>query len=141
MTVVTVDVGAVVEEVAVVDVELLSSVVQAQGAGAVGQMQVVDVVIVDIVPGETEVSEVGPAPKVEASPLHPYTRALIESVPTRSRKEGRLKTIPGSTPNMLSPPAGCRFHPRCPMVMDVCRTKSPEFVEKDGRSLRCFLYE
>ena len=88
-----------------------------------------------------EISEVGPAPKVEKSPLHPYTRALIDSVPTKSRKEGRLNTIPGSTPNMLSPPEGCRFHPRCPMVMDVCRAHSPKFVDRDERSLRCFLYE
>jgi len=88
-----------------------------------------------------ELSESGPVSKVVKSPLHPYTVALVNSIPTKSRNQGELSAIPGSPPNMLSPPAGCRFHPRCPMVMDVCRTVNPVRSEKDERTLRCHLYD
>ena len=88
-----------------------------------------------------EVSELGPTQKVIQSPLHPYSQALIASIPAKSRKEGRLDSIPGSPPNMLDPPAGCRFHPRCQYAMDVCRTTEPKVTEKDERKLRCWLYE
>ena len=87
-----------------------------------------------------EVCELGSANKTTQEPLHPYSQALIASIPTVSRDEGRLATIAGSPPNMIRPPLGCRFHPRCPHAMDVCRTKSPGFSEKDDRLLRCWLY-
>jgi peptide/nickel transport system ATP-binding protein len=87
-----------------------------------------------------EVAEVGPATQVVRKPLHPYTQALIGSIPKRSRHEGELVTIPGSPPNMLNPPPGCRFHPRCPHVMDVCRTESPHFTKQQETNLRCWLY-
>jgi len=88
-----------------------------------------------------EVSELGPVSKVTKSPLHPYTQALIKSIPRKSRREGELITIPGSPPNMLDLPQGCRFNPRCSHAMDVCRTDNPGFVENDGRKLRCWLYD
>jgi len=88
-----------------------------------------------------ELSESGPVNKVVKEPLHPYTKALVSSIPTRSRSQGELSAIPGSPPNMLSPPSGCRFHPRCPRVMDVCRTADPGRTEKDERTLRCHLYD
>jgi peptide/nickel transport system ATP-binding protein len=87
-----------------------------------------------------ELSETGPVEKVVKSPLHPYTVALVNSIPTKSRGEGELIAIPGSPPNMLSPPTGCRFHPRCPKVMDVCRTVNPGPTTKDERTLRCHLF-
>jgi peptide/nickel transport system ATP-binding protein len=87
-----------------------------------------------------ELSESGPVNKVVKSPLHPYTMALVNSIPTKSRNEGQLNAIPGSPPNMLSPPLGCRFHPRCPRVMDICRTNDPGNTEMDERTLRCHLY-
>jgi len=87
-----------------------------------------------------ELSEAGPVNKVVKSPLHPYTMALVNSIPTKSRNEGQLNAIPGSPPNMLSPPLGCRFHPRCPRVMDVCKTNDPGNTEMDERTLRCHLY-
>jgi len=87
-----------------------------------------------------ELSESGPVNKVVKSPLHPYTMALVNSIPTKSRSEGQLNAIPGSPPNMLSPPLGCRFHPRCPRVMDICRTNDPGNTEMDERTLRCHLY-
>jgi peptide/nickel transport system ATP-binding protein len=88
-----------------------------------------------------EVAESGPANQLTKSALHPYSQALIKSIPRITKKEGRLTAIEGSPPNMIAPPDGCRFHPRCPFVMDVCRTKSPLPVEKSGESVRCFLYD
>lgn len=87
-----------------------------------------------------ELSEAGPVDKVVKQPLHPYTVALVNSIPTKSRNQGDLVAIPGSPPNMLSPPAGCRFNPRCPKVMEVCRTVNPGYTSKDDRTLRCHLY-
>ncbi|MDG6981166.1 MAG: ABC transporter ATP-binding protein [Nitrososphaerota archaeon] len=88
-----------------------------------------------------ELSETGPVEKVVGSPLHPYTIALVNSIPTKSRAQGDLIAIPGSPPNMLSPPTGCRFHPRCPKVMDVCRTENPGYSQADDRTLRCHLFD
>jgi peptide/nickel transport system ATP-binding protein len=87
-----------------------------------------------------ELSESGPVNKVVRSPLHPYTVALVSSIPTKSRNQGELSTIPGSPPNMLSPPRGCRFHPRCPKAMDVCKAENPGYGQRDERTLRCHLY-
>jgi peptide/nickel transport system ATP-binding protein len=88
-----------------------------------------------------ELSEAGPVEKVVKSPLHPYSVALVSSIPARSRSQGELSAIPGSPPNMLSPPQGCRFNPRCPKVMDICRVQSPGYIESDERSLRCHLFD
>ena len=62
------------------------------------------------------------------SPKHPYTRALLNSVP-RLSQEGELRSIEGSVPNLVSPPSGCRFHPRCPHAMEVCKGVFPEMIE------------
>ncbi len=62
------------------------------------------------------------------SPRHPYTRALLNSVP-RFSQEGALQSIEGSVPNLVSPPSGCRFHPRCPHAMEVCKGVFPEMIE------------
>ena len=88
-----------------------------------------------------ELSELGPVDKVVTKPLHPYTVALVNSIPHKSKKEGDLISIPGSPPNMLAPPSGCRFHPRCPKVMDVCGTVNPEIKQVEDRLLRCHLYD
>lgn len=87
-----------------------------------------------------ELVESGPSDKVTRAALHPYSRALIQSIPRITKKEGKLTVIEGAPPNMLSPPDGCRFNPRCPHVMDICRVKSPIMIEKDQESVRCFLY-
>jgi peptide/nickel transport system ATP-binding protein len=87
-----------------------------------------------------EIAEDGITEKVIRKPLHPYAQSLIASVPKKSKSEGDLTTISGSPPNMLNPPSGCRFHPRCPYVMEKCATHSPQFVEVDERRVRCFLY-
>ena len=62
------------------------------------------------------------------SPKHPYTQALLNSVP-RLSQEGELRSIEGSVPNLVSPPSGCRFHPRCPHAMEVCKGVFPEMIE------------
>jgi peptide/nickel transport system ATP-binding protein len=75
------------------------------------------------------------------SPLHPYTRGLMKAVP-KLTGEGIALGIEGRIPDYLNPPPGCRFHPRCPHVMDVCREKRPPYftVGKD-HLVACYLYE
>jgi len=87
-----------------------------------------------------EIVEDGSTEKIIRKPLHPYAQALIASIPKKSKDQGDLTTISGSTPNMLNPPSGCRFHSRCPFVMEKCITNSPNFIENDDRRVRCFLY-
>jgi len=75
------------------------------------------------------------------SPKHPYTRALLEAVPKVGTKKGELASIPGMVPSLITPPPGCKFHPRCPYAMDICRKKFPQMVEiGKGQLARCFLY-
>ncbi len=70
--------------------------------------------------------EFGPVEKIFLEPMHPYTRGLIESIPSIENAETkRLTSIPGSPPDLLNPPPGCRFHPRCPWATDLCKEKVP----------------
>ena len=74
-------------------------------------------------------------------PLHPYTQGLMRSVPNIELSDQELRFIPGNPPDMLNPPSGCRFHPRCPRAMEICRIKEPPLVEVEkGRFVKCFLY-
>ena len=82
-----------------------------------------------------QIMELSPAKNFFANPLHPYSRALLESLPERG-----FKPIPGTTPSMVVPPPGCRFHPRCGYRMDICQEKEPELFKKEGISVKCFLY-
>ena len=75
-----------------------------------------------------------------ANPLHPYTQGLISTVP-RLTGGGIASGIPGRIPNYLTPPPGCRFHPRCPHAMDICRTeKPPAYRVNENHDVACFLY-
>jgi peptide/nickel transport system ATP-binding protein len=77
-------------------------------------------------------------------PQHPYTWGLMGSLPRLETDVERLTQIPGQPPSLLRPPAGCRFHPRCPHVMEVCKTRVPELVptQKDPEHLQaCHLDE
>ena len=89
--------------------------------------------------------ETGPTARIYAEPLHPYTRGLMESVPRLVIEESdrvALRPIDGEIPSPLSPPAGCHFHPRCPVVMDRCRSESPELrMVASGRAVACHLCE
>lgn len=71
------------------------------------------------------------------SPRHPYTQYLIKSLPTFDERTERV-SIPGRPPALHNPPSGCRFHPRCPLVMDICRTIDPAMVEvQPGHRAAC----
>lgn len=83
--------------------------------------------------------EVADVQDIFHNPLHPYTRALLDAVPKLSVK-GVLKSIEGNVPNLVNPPPGCRFHPRCPHTMDICRKKRPEMMKTENNHLTaCYL--
>lgn len=89
------------------------------------------------------VVETGPAKQVLTSPRHPYTQALMSAVPRlTARSTGRPEriTLRGEIPSPLAPPTGCRFHTRCPRVMDVCRSQDPVPVRQDRVTVACHLY-
>ena len=84
------------------------------------------------------VVESGPTDKIFSDPKHPYTIALLESIPSFKMGKERLSTIPGVVPQLINPPSGCRFHPRCRYATDICKTR-PKFEEVDeGRFVACF---
>jgi len=73
-------------------------------------------------------------------PLHPYTQGLIESFPSITSKKFKLTSIPGVPPDLINPPKGCRFHPRCKYAMDVCKKENPKFKEiSKGHFVACHL--
>jgi len=73
-----------------------------------------------------------------ATPLHPYTRALLRSMPELGRRQERLETIPGQVPDLLALPSGCAFRDRCPLVVEACATERPALLEKTpGRLVAC----
>jgi oligopeptide/dipeptide ABC transporter ATP-binding protein len=85
--------------------------------------------------------ETGPARDVLEAPHHPYTRALLASVPaSHPRGRSRAAAVEGDLPSPLAPPPGCRFHTRCPRVMDRCRTEDPPAADAGpGHRSWCFL--
>ncbi|MCI4435246.1 MAG: ABC transporter ATP-binding protein [Ignisphaera sp.] len=87
-----------------------------------------------------KIVELGPSDAIFERPMHPYTQGLIRSIPSlRQRKT--LTWIPGAPPDLRNPPPGCRFHPRCPFAMDVCRREEPPLVEVEpGHYVACWLY-
>jgi oligopeptide/dipeptide ABC transporter ATP-binding protein len=88
-----------------------------------------------------QVAEVGAVRDMFKDALHPYTRLLIEAIPS-IRVKKRPTSIPGLPPALLQPPPGCLFHPRCPQVMDTCREVVPELQEvKPGHVVACHLYK
>jgi len=85
-----------------------------------------------------QIVESGPAEDLLQNPLHPYTRALINSVPSIGAEARRLKTIPGTVPRLGDFPSGCRFHPRCPQAQPECAQKEPDLIEpRPSRWARC----
>ncbi len=83
--------------------------------------------------------EFGSSTEVYRKPKHPYTKGLLDSIPTL-RGEKKLKFIPGNPPNLLSPEPGCRFFDRCPEAMDKCK-KNPPKIKTDSGYVLCWLYE
>jgi len=79
-------------------------------------------------------------------PLHPYTRGLIDSIPVLGKVKERLAVIPGSVPNLINLPPGCRFAPRCQARLEhqltICTEQEPDLIEvKPGHTVRCWLYQ
>jgi oligopeptide transport system ATP-binding protein len=92
-----------------------------------------------------KIVELASSAELYENPKHPYTQALLASIPlpdpeqTRDRKRIALS---GEVPTPMNPPSGCRFHTRCPHVMEKCKTTEPEFKEiTPGHFAACFLNE
>jgi len=90
-----------------------------------------------------QIVELGTVYEVFKNPLHPYSRGLMKSVPNIKHEEGEtLYKMVGEPPNLLEPPSGCRFHPRCPKATDICERISPTFrADKEGHFVSCWLYQ
>jgi peptide/nickel transport system ATP-binding protein len=88
-----------------------------------------------------QIVEVAPARTLFDRPLHPYTQGLMSSFPSLDGKQEKLTGIPGSPPNLLQPPSGCRFHPRCPKCQPVFTQIVPKLVEVErDHWVACHLY-
>lgn len=85
--------------------------------------------------------EVGTADEIFGEPLHPYTYGLINCIPNIKLEQKELVTMPGNPPDLVNPPEGCRFAPRCPKVMDICKRKMPELKSYKDRKVACWLYK
>lgn len=82
-----------------------------------------------------EIVEIGPVNDIFYRSLHPYTYGLLTSVPTLEFMQDRLQSIPGSPPNLINPPSGCKFHPRCAFATDTCHKDSPPLEHDIGTHL------
>ncbi|ASJ11515.1 MULTISPECIES: ABC transporter ATP-binding protein [Thermococcus] len=78
-----------------------------------------------------KIVEIGDSEKVYYEPAHPYTQKLLSAIPRLHEDVEKLEFIPGQPPNLINPPKGCRFHPRCPYAMQVCKEQEPELKEVD----------
>jgi peptide/nickel transport system ATP-binding protein len=85
-----------------------------------------------------EIIEAGPTKQVIGAPKHPYTQALLKSVPSLDTKEVAPPT--GEVPSLVNLPSGCRYNPRCPYAMDVCRTEDPKLRKVEDADVSCWLY-
>jgi peptide/nickel transport system ATP-binding protein len=80
-------------------------------------------------------AELADAVDIFEKPMHPYTYALMFAFPSIKGEKRELITLPGEPPDLLNPPPGCRFHPRCPRATEVCRSEHPPFEDKGGAHL------
>jgi peptide/nickel transport system ATP-binding protein len=89
-----------------------------------------------------QIVETAPVGELFRRPLHPYAQGLLSSIPRLDEPTKKLSSIPGAVPNLISPPAGCRFHPRCPYAMPICKKdRPPTTVEGEGHTVACYLYK
>ena len=89
-----------------------------------------------------QVIEYGDTKSIFAKPLHPYTQGLLGAFPSIKGERKKLVSIPGQPPDLLDPPSGCRFNPRCPYVMDICKSVDPKLlpVDETNHLAHCHLY-
>lgn len=84
--------------------------------------------------------EEAPVYELFRNPQHPYTMGLLRAVPNPLTEISKLEAIPGTVPNLIKPPSGCRFHPRCPYAKDICKKEKPPLVEvSPGHKVACWL--
>jgi oligopeptide/dipeptide ABC transporter ATP-binding protein len=86
-------------------------------------------------------AELGQAGELFEKPMHPYTQALLKSVPNITKKGQVLSWIPGAPPDLAEPPTGCLFHPRCPHAFGRCTKEEPPLLKHDGTHVACHLYD
>jgi peptide/nickel transport system ATP-binding protein len=87
------------------------------------------------------IAEVAPAQTLFDDPKHPYTQGLLASIPNIKLDQPKLITMSGSPPDLVEPPSGCIFHPRCTHVMDICNKNRPPSFHLDGHEVSCWLYK
>ena len=88
--------------------------------------------------------ELGRREDIFAHPAHPYTRALLDSMPSIGKGRRRKRAIKGEMPSPLDPPTACVFHPRCPLAQDICRKVAPRFeplAARPSHSAACHFKE
>jgi peptide/nickel transport system ATP-binding protein len=88
-----------------------------------------------------QVAELGATSRVFGAPHHPYTIGLMDAFPSIKGERVPQTGIPGQPPNLIDPPEGCLFAPRCPKVMDSCRTVNPPLYQVERTEVRCLLYQ
>jgi oligopeptide/dipeptide ABC transporter ATP-binding protein len=88
-----------------------------------------------------QIVEQGPTIDLFERPRHIYTRGLLRSVAPTTRKADVFPSIEGAVPNLLSPPPGCRFHPRCEHAMSICREQDPASARRSPEDPACWLYD
>jgi peptide/nickel transport system ATP-binding protein len=85
--------------------------------------------------------ELAPASELFASPRHPYTRLLMDALPDLAMSGRARRPIEGEIPNPIAPPAGCAFHPRCPLAFERCRSELPPLLPHGDRQVACHAVE
>ncbi len=89
-----------------------------------------------------QIVEMADSEALYADPLHPYTQALLSAIPTMDPKKRRKRIVlEGDVPSPINPPSGCRFHPRCPLAMDICKTDAPRQLNLDDHLVCCHAVE
>lgn len=90
-----------------------------------------------------KIVETAPTPILNKEPAHPYTKALLDSKPSLNPRDRKKPIVlGGDVPSPLNPPSGCHFHPRCPDVMDRCRTEEPKYTNlTNDHQVHCHLYD
>jgi peptide/nickel transport system ATP-binding protein len=88
-----------------------------------------------------QIDELGSTREIFDQPRHPYTKGLLEAFPSIRGPRTPLRGIPGNPPDMARLPAGCRFHPRCPLAVEACTETAPDLYPVNGSLVRCLRYQ